>query len=193
MLIMLTLVCAPSSFSPSHSSPVPPLPKYHRHLLCRRCLRVSVAQLPMIPCSLLTVLLFSFKVWHTWWWATKVWALFLLPAIPPLSLLLPLCSEMCVASNSLRGARAWSCSDMSCHFRILNDLVDIHSSMDFFFLFFFFTWPLFRAHLAFCSPLCWVSISSHLFFLIIPTYCTFWCFMMMWFKRGNSCIHIIRV
>lgn len=33
--------------------------------------------LPIIPCSLLTVLLFSFKVWHTWWWATKVWALFL--------------------------------------------------------------------------------------------------------------------
>lgn len=32
--------------------------------------------LPIIPCSLLTVLLFSLKVWHTWWWATKVWAQF---------------------------------------------------------------------------------------------------------------------
>lgn len=27
-------------------------------------------------CSLLTVLLFSFKVWHTWWWETKVGSLF---------------------------------------------------------------------------------------------------------------------
>ena len=33
--------------------------------------------LPMLPCLLLTVLLFPFKVWRTWWWATKVWALFL--------------------------------------------------------------------------------------------------------------------
>lgn len=41
--------------------------------LCTRCLRVDVTQLPTIPCSLLTVLLFSFKVWHTWWWAIKVW------------------------------------------------------------------------------------------------------------------------
>lgn len=33
--------------------------------------------LPMLPCLLLTVLLFPFKVWRTWWWATKVWALLL--------------------------------------------------------------------------------------------------------------------
>ena len=33
--------------------------------------------LPVLPCLLLTVLLFPFKVWRTWWWATKVWALFL--------------------------------------------------------------------------------------------------------------------
>lgn len=33
--------------------------------------------LPMLPCLLLTMLLFPFKVWRTWWWATKVWALFL--------------------------------------------------------------------------------------------------------------------
>lgn len=47
-----------------------------------RCLSQTIflslwQHLPMLPCTLLTLLLFPFKVWRTWWWATKVWALFL--------------------------------------------------------------------------------------------------------------------
>lgn len=86
----------------------------------------------MIPCSLLTVLSFSFKVWHTWWWATKVWALFLLPAIPPLSHSLPSCfTNVCACASGavlrLEAAQIWAVIALT-----LNDPVDSHSPSDLF-------------------------------------------------------------
>lgn len=74
-----------SSFS-SPPSPVSPwncdTPRasQHRHPGFPRCLHVNVTEsFHMIPISVLTVLLSSLKVLRTWWWATKVWVLFLYP------------------------------------------------------------------------------------------------------------------
>lgn len=76
-------------FPHTHSLPhlliPPPLPHHAlRASPLRRCPRVNVTRnLPMIPFSVLTVLLSSLKVLRTWWWATKVWVLFLTHLLPP--------------------------------------------------------------------------------------------------------------
>lgn len=64
---------------------------------------------PMIPCSLLTVLLFSLKVWHTWWWATKVWAISLF-----LSFLHCLLCSHCPQSGVFPHVSRLEASNMGC-------------------------------------------------------------------------------
>lgn len=84
------------------------------------------------------------------------------------------CAYITLVRRSGLKLRIWAVISL-----ILNDLVDFHSPS------FFLGWPLFQAHLAFNSPLCWVAVSLlpiFSFFLIIHIYCTFRCFMMMWFK-----------
>lgn len=51
---------------------------HRKHDVCHWRFLSPWQPLPMLPCLLLTLLLFPFKVWRTWWWATKVWALLLL-------------------------------------------------------------------------------------------------------------------
>lgn len=95
-------------FPHTHSLPhllTPPLsPPCTAGILRTGDAHVSMWQknLPMIPFSVLTVLLSSLKVLRTWWWATKVWVLFLTPLfasithallhLPSASLSLP-CAE----------------------------------------------------------------------------------------------------
>lgn len=85
-----------------------PSPPHALRASYRRCPRVNVTKknLPMIPFSVLTVLLSSLKVLRTWWWATKVWVLFLthlFASITHALLHLPLCLSLslpCAESTS---------------------------------------------------------------------------------------------
>lgn len=109
------------------------------------------------------------------------------PVIPPLSLLLPLCSTMCV-SNSCAMLRL-EASEMGCHLTAFEWPSWVLVSQ-----WFFFCMTPFQAHLVFYSPICWVAVSFISTFsclLIIHIYCTFWCFMMCTSSKGIFAVKLL--